>query len=413
MTNLRSESYYAVAGKNILVCIGGGIAAYKVCGLISQLFQRGANVKVLLTDSAQKFITPLSVSTLSRQPAYTDSDFWQANNSPPLHIDLGEWADLMVIAPLTANTLGKLVYGLADNLLTNTVLASNCPILVAPAMNTQMWLQQSVQNNWLQLSNNDRYHLLHTNSGLLACDQVGKGRMAEPIEILLAIESIICSQGKKDLQGKNILISAGSTREYLDAVRFLGNPATGKMGIALATACCHRGANVTLVAGNVASELLTNLPPCQVVPVVTAEEMEQVLVSNFPQADYLFMSAAVADVKPKEYFQGKLSKKSLPDRLELELVNDIVATLSKQKQDSQTIIGFAAQTGDIAPPALGKLNRKGLDAIVANPIDKKDAGFGSDTNQAIFIDRNQQQYPLASTSKLILSHQILDLIRLM
>ena len=407
--NLRS--HYAVNNKNILVCVGGGIAAYKVCIVISQLFQRGANVKVVLTDSAQKFITPLTVSTLSRQPAYTDTDFWQANHSPPLHIDLGEWADLILIAPLTANTLGKLVYGLADNLLTNTILASTCPVLVAPAMNTQMWLQQSVQNNWHLLSQNDRYHLLHTNSGLLACDQVGKGRMAEATEILIAIESIVSSQGKKDLQGKNVLVSGGTTREYFDTVRFIGNPATGKMGIALATACYHRGANVTFVAGNIASELLLHLPPLQIIPVVTAEEMEKVLVSNFPQADYLFMSAAVADVKPKQFHQGKLSKKSLPSSLDLAIVNDIVATLAKQKQDSQTIIGFAAQTDDIVTPALGKLNRKQLDAIVANPIDKKDAGFGSDRNEAIFITADHQQYPLASTSKLILSHQILDLLK--
>ncbi len=394
--------------KNILICVGGGIAAYKVCAVISQLFQRDANVKVVLTDSAQQFITPLTVSTLSRHRAYTDEDFWQAIHSRPLHIDLGEWADLIVIAPLTANTLAKLVYGLADNLLTNVALASTCPILVAPAMNTQMWLQQSVQENWQKLARNNRFHLLHTNSGLLACDQVGKGRMAEPQEILLAIESVIYTKGKSDLVGQNILITAGSTREYLDMVRFIGNPATGKMGIALTTAAYHRGANVTLVAGNIASELLQPLPPCQIIPVVTAEEMEKVLVSNFAQADYLLMSAAVADVKPNQYVATKLSKKALPKSLDLAMVNDIVAQLGKVKHSAQKIIGFAAQTGDIITPAIDKLNHKQLDAIVTNPIDKQNAGFGSDNNEAIFIDSNGQQIAIESTSKFIMAHQILD-----
>ena len=405
---MNHEIKWAVKNKNILVSVGGGIAAYKVCIVISQLFQRGANVKVILTNSAQQFITPLTVSTLSRHRAYTDEDFWQSSHSKPLHINLGEWADLLVIAPLTANTLGKLVYGLADNLLTNTVLASNCPILVAPAMNTQMWLQDSVQENYQKLARQKRYHLLHTNSGLLACDQIGQGRMAEAEEILLAIESMIYSQGKRDLVNKSILISAGSTREYLDVVRFIGNPATGKMGLALAIASYHRGANVTLVAGNIAPELQQWLPPLQIISVVTSAEMEQALVSHFPEADYLLMSAAVADVKPNKYVATKLSKKSLPHSLELAMVNDIVAQLGKIKQPAQKIIGFAAQTEDIVTPALDKLKRKNLDAIVANPIDKQNAGFGTDTNEAVFINSSGQKISIASTSKFIMAHQILD-----
>lgn len=407
MTN--REIPWAVNQKNILVGVGGGIAAYKVCEVISQLFQRGANVKVVLTNCAQKFITPLSVATLSRHPAYTDEDFWQDNHSPPLHISLGEWVDLIVIAPLTANTLAKLVYGLADNLLTNTVLASDCPILVAPAMNTQMWLQQPVQDNWQKLAQNHRYHLLQTNSGLLACDQVGKGRMAEPEEILSAIESVVYTKGEQDLVGKNILISAGSTREYLDVVRFIGNPATGKMGIALAMANYHRGANVTLVAGNISTELLRFIPPLiKVIPVVTAEEMEKALISNFSETDYLFMTAAVADVKPKQYVASKLSKKSLPQSLELAMVDDIVAKLAQIQLPPQKIIGFAAQTGDIITPAIDKLQRKQLDAIVANPIDKSEAGFGNDTNEAVLLTRNGKQISLPPSSKLIMAHRILD-----
>jgi phosphopantothenoylcysteine decarboxylase / phosphopantothenate---cysteine ligase len=406
MTNHNPLS--SITNKNIVVCVGGGIAAYKVCGLISQLFQNGINVKVVLTDSAKKFITPLTVATLSRHQAYDDSDFWQPTHSKPLHIDLGEWADLIVIAPLTANTLAKLVYGLADNLLTNTVLASTCPILVAPAMNTDMWLQDAVQENWHKLAQRERYHLLHSNSGLLACDRQGQGRMAEVDEILWAIASIIYTEGKRDFVGKNVLISAGSSREFFDVVRFIGNPATGKMGIALAIASYHRGANVTLVAGNIVPELLKDLPPIQVISVVTSEEMEKALISNFPQADYLFMAAAVADVKPEDFSNTKLSKKSLPDSLKLSMVNDIVANLGSLKKENQKIIGFAAQTDDIITPAKAKLQSKNLDAIVANPIDKENAGFASDQNEAIFITHHQPQITIPSSSKLIVAHQILD-----
>lgn len=407
---------HPLTGKNILVGVGGGIAAYKVCEVVSHLFQLGANLEVILTESAQKFVTPLTFSTLARKPAYVDRDFWQPVYERPLHITLGEWADLMVIAPLTANTLGKLVHGLADNLLTNTVLASTCPIIVAPAMNTEMWLQKSVQDNWQKLAQDSRYHLLHTNTGLLACDRIGKGRMAEAKEILSSIESIIASKGKRDLVGKNILISAGSTKEYIDPVRFIGNPATGKMGIALANACYYRGGNVTLVAGNINPELLQLLPPMQIIPVTTAQEMESAMVSNFPQADITYMAAAVADVKPRDYASQKLSKKFLPSSLELEQVNDIVAKLGEMKQPYQKLIGFAAQTGDILTPAKEKLHRKKLDAIVANPIDKDNAGFATDTNEGVWLDhkvalrdRQGEHTKLDRTTKLTLAHKIIDL----
>jgi phosphopantothenoylcysteine decarboxylase / phosphopantothenate---cysteine ligase len=394
--------------QNILICVGGGIAAYKVCEVISSLFQQGANIEVILTESATKFITPLTLSTLARKPAYTDQDFWQPIHSRPLHITLGEWADLIVIAPLTANTLGKLVHGLADNLLTNTVLASTCPVLVATAMNTEMWLQKSVQNNWQNLSQDSRYHLLHTNTGLLACDRIGKGRMAEAKEILTAIESIINSEGKRDLIGKKILISGGNTREYLDPVRFIGNPATGKMGIALANACYYRGATVTLVAGNINPELLNLLPPIQIINVTTAKEMESAMRSNFPLADIIFMAAAVADVKPSQYSSTKLSKQSLPKRLELEQVNDILAKLAEIKQPTQKLIGFAAQTGDIITPAKEKLQRKKLDAIVANPIDKDNAGFATDTNEAVIITAKGKEIIIKPCTKLALAHHIIS-----
>lgn len=399
-----------VKNSHILICITGGIAAYKVCEVISQLFKKEASIKVILTEAAQNFITPLTVSTLSRHPAYTDNDFWQSTHHRPLHIELGEWADLIVIAPLTANTLAKLSNGFADNLLTNTVLASTCPILLAPAMNTDMWQQVTVQNNWQRLSQIPRYYTIDSNTGLLACDRTGEGRMAEPLEIISTIESIIFTKGKKDLIDKHILISAGGTREHFDPVRFIGNPSSGKMGIALAQAASHRGAKVTLIHGAIASELLQSIPKIKKIPVTSAEEMEKAMLANFPNADWIIMAAAVADVKPKEFYREKMPKKSLPSSLELEAVNDIVANLGKLKQPSQKLIGFAAQTGDIITPAQDKLKRKQLDVIAANPIDTKESGIGSELNQGVFINIQGKQKTIDNCSKLEFAHQLIDFI---
>jgi phosphopantothenoylcysteine decarboxylase / phosphopantothenate---cysteine ligase len=367
-----------------------------------------------LTDSAQQFITPLTVTTLSRHPVYTDASFWAATHERPLHIQLGEWADVFLIAPLTANTLGKLALGLADNLLTNTVLASTCPILVAPAMNTAMWQQQTVQQRWQELKALERFHSIGPEEGLLACDTVGTGRMAEPENIVPYLTSLLYSKGKRDLVDKQILISSGGTREYLDLVRFIGNPATGKMGLALATAAWHRGARVELVQASTL-EVPTGSADswCGAIAiknVVSAAQMQEALVSAFPQADWTIMAAAVADVKPLHTATTKLPKHELPTALSLASVPDIVQALSQLKQPHQKLIGFAAQTGDIVPPALEKLKRKGLDAIVANPIDVVDSGFGGDRNQAIFINARGHQTPIPHCTKLEMAHRILDLI---
>jgi phosphopantothenoylcysteine decarboxylase / phosphopantothenate---cysteine ligase len=407
MPNPEFKSKNENIKKRVLIGVGGGIAAYKICELVSTLFKSGIEVRVILTDSAKKFITPLTLATLSRHPAYTDDDFWQPTHSRPLHIELGEWADVLVIAPLTANTLAKLAYGMADNLLTNTVLASICPVVLAPAMNTDMWEQIAVQRNWRQLLTDSRYHGVDTASGLLACDRVGAGRMAEPPEILVYIQSLLHTQGKRDLAGKKVLISAGGTREYLDPVRFIGNPATGKMGLALAQAALHRGASVTLVHGPANWDVPLGV---QAIPVVSAEQMQQVMLEYLANADVIVMSAAVADVKPRDYSTEKLPKRSLPQALPLEPVPDIVAQLAQLKQPHQILIGFAAQTGDIITPALEKLQRKKLDAIIANPIDQPDSGFGSDYNQAIFLDKQGCQIAIAPCSKLEMAHQLFDFV---
>ncbi|MDB9307769.1 bifunctional phosphopantothenoylcysteine decarboxylase/phosphopantothenate--cysteine ligase CoaBC [Aphanizomenon sp. CS-733/32] len=393
--------------KKVLIAVSGGIAAYKVCELVSKLFQSDVEVRVVLTKSAKEFITPLTLGTLSRHQAYTDDDFWQPIYQRPLHIELGEWADLIVIAPLTANTLAKLAYGMADNLLTNTVLASTCPVLLAPAMNTDMWEQVAVQRNWRQLLTDGRFYGLETGSGLLACDRIGTGRMAEAAEIFVYIQSLLHTQGIRDLAGKQVLISAGGTREYLDPVRFIGNPSTGKMGLALAQAALHRGAKVILVhcPGS------WNVPlGVEAIAVVSAEEMQQEMFKHLTNADIIIMSAAVADVKPRDYSSEKLPKRSLPENLPLAAVPDIVAELGNRKQPHQYLIGFAAQTGDIITPAKEKLQRKKLDAIVANPIDEVDSGFGSDNNQAVFLDRSGREVEIPACSKLEMAHYLFDFV---
>lgn len=396
--------------QRVLIGVGGGIAAYKLCDVVSTLAKSGVEVRTLLTQAAQEFITPLTFATLSRHPAYTDQDFWQPVYGRPLHIELGEWADVFVIAPLTANTLAKIVYGLADNLLTNTLLASTCPVLVAPAMNTDMWEQATVQRNWQQLQAMPRLHGVGPGSGILACDRVGSGRMAESADLVSWIQSLLYTQGNRDLTGKQLLISAGGTREFIDPVRFIGNPSTGKMGIALAEAALHRGAMVTFIHAPLQG---VTLPPnLHAIAVSTAAEMRQALLTHFPQANWTIMAAAVADVRPAQTSSEKLPKSALPDTLPLEPVPDIVAELATRKQADQKLIGFAAQTGDFITPAKEKLLRKQLDAIAANPIDQPHSGFGGDTNQAMLIDKHGRQAAIApQTSKLQMAHKLLDFIQ--
>lgn len=391
----------------LLVAIGGGIAAYKVCAVISTLFQQGVEIRVVMTAGAQQFITPLTVATLARQPAYTDADFWQPVHQRPLHIELGEWADLILIAPLTANTLGKLAHGLADNLLTNVVLASACPVLLAPAMNTDMWEQVAVRRNWQLLQQDPRYHWCDPGAGLLACDRVGPGRLAAPETIANHVHSLFITGGKRDLVGRHVLISTGGTREFFDPVRFIGNPATGKMGLAIAQAAAQRGAQVTLIYAN-----LPTLPQesgITAIAAVSSTLMAEALFKYFPSADLTFMAAAVADVRPAAYVDRKLSKAELPERLPVVAVMDIAAALGERKQPGQKLIGFAAQTGDIVTPAKDKLWRKNLDAIVANPIDLPNSGFGSDRNQAVWLERSGQQSDIPSCSKQEMAHRLLDL----
>ena len=397
---------------HVLIGISGGIAAYKVCEVVSSLAKRGIEVRVIMTRSAAEFVTPLTFATLSRQPAYTDSDFWQPTNGRPLHIELAEWADVFLLAPVTANTLAKLTYGMADNLLTNTVLASNCPILFAPAMNTTMWLQPTVQENWRKLLKDARYTAIAPTDGVLACDAVGTGRMAEPEIILEYIESFLFTKGKQDLKGKHILVNAGGTREFIDPVRFIGNPSTGKQGIAIAKAAIHRGAKVTIISTSNSPLPMGELSP-SVRLVCTSAEMHQAMLEEFPLADITIAAAAVGDVRSKTTSDRKLPKSELPLNLELEYIPDIVADLATRKRPDQVLVGFAAQTGteqEVVAAAKDKLERKGLDAIAANAVNSSQTGFGTDTNQATFIDKNGKVLSTPLCSKLELAHRLLDFL---
>ena len=394
---------------HVLIGISGGIAAYKVCEVVSSLAKRGVEVRVILTRSAAEFVTPLTFATMSRSPAYTDADFWQPSNGRPLHIELAEWADLFLLAPVTANTLAKLAYGMADSLFTNTVLASNCPILFAPAMNTTMWLQPTVQDNWRKLLQDRRYTAIAPTDGTLACDAVGTGRMAEPEVILEYLESFLFTKGKQDLKGKQVLVNAGGTREFIDPVRFIGNPATGKQGLAIAKAALHRGAKVTLVT-------TANAPTLEglaVIIVRTSAEMHQAMLAEFSLADITIAAAAVGDVRSKLQSDRKLPKAEIPLNLELEYIPDIVADLANRKRADQLLIGFAAQTGtdaEVMVAAKAKLIRKGLDAIAANAVNTLQTGFGTDTNQATFINKNGDTRSTPLCSKLELAHRLFDFL---
>ena len=395
---------------HVLIGVSGGIAAYKVCEVVSSLAKRGIEVRVILTRSAAEFVTPLTFATLSRHPAYTDADFWQPTNGRPLHIELAEWADIFLLAPVTANTLAKLAYGMADNLLTNTVLASNCPILFAPAMNTTMWLHPTVQENWRKLLYQSlRYTGIAPTEGILACDAVGSGRMAEPEMILEYLESFMFTKGKQDLKGKRILVNAGGTREFIDPVRFIGNPSTGKQGMAIAQAALHRGANVTLINAS-------NSPTAEGIVVrfaASAKEMHRVMLEEFPNADITIAAAAIGDVRSKFQSDRKLPKSELPLNLELEYIPDIVADLVTRKQANQIVVGFAAQTGteaEVLAAAQDKLQRKGLDAIAANMVNTSQTGFGTDTNQATFISKAGHTISTPLCSKLELAHRLFDFL---
>ena len=368
-------------GKKILLGISGSIAAYKTAALTRLFVKAGAEVKVILTPSAQSFITPLTLSTLSKNPVYTsftEGDMGEWVN----HVELGLWADYFVIAPLSASTLSKMASGNSDNLLLATYLSARCPVIVAPAMDLDMFAHPATQNNLKTISSFGNL-IIAPNSGELASGLIGAGRMAEPEEIVDFVLNQI--QLNKPFIGKKVLITAGPTYEAIDPVRFIGNHSSGKMGFALAKLMANWGAEVLLISGPTELKLQHHL--INTIYVKSAEDMYQEVMNTYQMADILIMAAAVADYTPLEVSDQKIKKND--DELKIDLVRtkDILKELGSLKSKHQLLVGFALETNDEQANAMKKLKEKNLDFIVLNSLKNKNAGFGFDTNQIQIIDR--------------------------
>jgi len=378
-------------GKKILLCVTGGIAVYKAAALTSKLTQAGADVRVILSESACQFVTPLTFQALSRNDVYTDT-FDEKDSKVIAHINLADWADLILVAPATANVIGKLANGIADNMITTTLLAAASPVWVAPAMNVHMYEHPAVQKN-IETLYRFGYRFIEPGEGYLACGYVGKGRLEEPEKIT---ENIIkyFQSSQLDFSEKKIVITAGPTREKIDPVRYITNHSTGKMGYAIAEEAAKTGAETVLVSGPVSID-----PPkgVRVIRVESAEEMYQAVLKEYDTADVVIKTAAVADYRPKHAHDHKMKKKPGDEVLELERTKDILFELGKQKKN-QILIGFAAETDRVVEYAKGKLEKKNADMIVANNVKQQGAGFGSETNIVTFVkhDGTLEELPLMS-----------------
>lgn len=381
-------------GKKIVLGITGSIAAYKACYIIRGLIKRGAEVQVVITPAGKEFITPITLSALTGKPVISDF-FAQRDGTWHSHVDLGLWADAMLVAPATASTIGKMANGIADNMLVTTYLSAKAPVFIAPAMDLDMYAHPSTQQNLDKLRSYGN-HIIEPGTGELASHLVGKGRMEEPENIIRHLEQYFASKGG-DLVGKTILITTGPTYEKIDPVRFIGNYSSGKMGFALADECASRGAKVILVSGPV--QLRTRYPMYQRIDVESAEEMYQAATSAFPEADAAILCAAVADYTPVCVADEKIKREQTGDMtLELKATRDIAAALAKQKVglgERKVLVGFALETQNEQQNARDKLERKHLDFIVLNSLKDKGAGFRCDTNKITIIDsEGQAEYPL-------------------
>ncbi len=383
-----------LSGKRILLGVTAGIAAYKTAHLVRLFIKSGAEVKIVMTPNAKDFVTPLTLSTLSKNPVYssfTDDDNKEWNN----HVELGLWADIMLIAPATANTLSKMANGACDNLLLATYLSAKCKVYFAPAMDLDMYQHPSTQNNIKQLQEFGNI-LIPATSGELASGLVGKGRMEEPENIISFIEEDLASSLL--LRNKKVLITAGPTYENIDPVRFIGNRSSGKMGFELAKRAAHLGAEVILISGP-SKEVATH-SRIQRIDVTSAEEMYQVAHQHFDDTDIAILSAAVSDYAPKEKVTKKIKKSDTTLTIELVKTKDILASLGAIKKQ-QFLVGFALETNNELENALGKLERKNLDMIVLNSLNDKGAGFEKNTNKVTIIDasKNISEFPLKTKTE--------------
>ena len=415
MVNL-DESF--IKGKRILVAACGSIAAVKTPLLISSLVKAGAEIKSVITPSAAKLISPLSISTLSRHKCYQNEDQWIKDQTKPLHIELSEWAEIIVIAPLTTSTLAKWTHGWGEGLLASILLAYEGPIIAAAGMNTGMWLNQIVQKNWKALEQHKNVIRLNPAKGRLACDRIGDGKMANPELIELAIMHSLYQMDTKnslnnDFNGLNLLVTAGPTQEKLDAARLITNRSSGRMGVHIAQAARFRGANVQLIHGplDLPKGWLEGVNPHAI---QNAEEMRNCLQKLQPSADAVVMAAAVADFRRKDGpFLKKINKKDLINSMNdsLEEVPDLLKEIVKKKKAKQIIFGFAALSGDskeIQEAAKAKKLFKGCDLLMANPIDLANQGFGENPNGGFLIGPDEMVKNFQKCSKTSLSNKLLD-----
>ncbi|MGE7876999.1 bifunctional phosphopantothenoylcysteine decarboxylase/phosphopantothenate--cysteine ligase CoaBC [Peribacillus muralis] len=387
--------------KKVLLCVTGGIAVYKAAALTSKLTQEGAHVKVIMSESARQFVTPLTFQALSRNDVYTDT-FDEKDSSVIAHIDLADWADIILVAPATANVIGKVANGIADDMITTTLLATEAPVWVAPAMNVHMYAHPAVQKN-METLRTFGYQFIEPGEGYLACGYVGKGRLEEPETIVEHLKSHFAEKKPQLLKGKKVLITAGPTREAIDPVRFVTNHSSGKMGYALAEQAIELGAEVTLITGPV------NLTPPQnahVIPVESAADMHNAVFSQFDSSDVVIMTAAVADYKPKFYHVQKMKKQPGENVIQFERTKDILKELGENKTH-QLLVGFAAETNNVEEYARGKLEKKNADMIVANNVTVAGAGFGTDTNIVTIYNKDGSAIELPKMSKADIAKSIL------
>ncbi len=387
--------------KKILIAVTGSIAAYKIAILTRLLVKSGAEVKIIMTEAATTFIPALTLSTLSKNKVLSDlynEDTW-AN-----HVMLGRWADVMIVAPASCNTIAKMANGICDNLLLAVYLSATCPVFVAPAMDEDMWIHPSTKRNIVSIQSFGNKIISVTN-GELASGLSGEGRMAEPEDIITFVEDYF--QNNNDLLGKKILISAGSTHEALDPVRFIGNNSTGKMGIALANECLKRGANVTLILGP-SQEIVPR--EIEVTNVMSAAEMEKACISKFMDCNIAIMCAAVADYTPVNVSMEKIKKKEDTFTIELKKTEDILKKLGSIKRDEQLLVGFALETNDEFANAKKKLIEKKADFIVLNSLNDVGAGFGHNSNKITIFDKHDNHFSFAMKSKEAVAKDIIDTI---
>lgn len=401
-------TYSSLQGKHIVLGVTGGIAAYKAAVLVRLMVKSGAEVQVIMTPNAREFITPLTLSTLSGKPVITE--FFTANTGEwHSHVDLGLWADAMVVAPATASTIAKMATGVADNMLVTSYLSSRAPIFIAPAMDVDMMNHPSTVANLALLSSRGN-HIIEAETGELASHLMGKGRMAEPEHIMQCLDHHFAQQ--QDLAGKKVLITAGPTVERIDPVRYISNFSSGKMGFAIAAECAARGAEVTLVAGPVSLATPANVKR---VDVTTALQMHEAVMSVAKDNDIIIFSAAVADYRALNASEVKIKRNN--DEMTIRLVAnpDIAAAVGADKRDGQVIVGFALETDNEMDNAIGKMRRKGLDAIVLNSLRNPDAGFQKDTNVVTIIDSDGHTeehdcMPKRDVATVIINHVVQHLL---